>query len=570
MVAGFDKQAQTAGVVDAVRKGDFAAASAALATAAKGAKQVQVVGTDFSSLYQQTPLDYQRLAAMEAAMLEGEGYVVAANEGAGALAVATPIKLDDQIQAVAYALMPAKSLFDAAKQVEVDDRSYLGLRMGNIGVVEHGDSLLASSSEARRDPIAHSRFTVVSMAPDAMPGPFGLGLIGCLVGALGLLLAGFGALLTPKALARKTARASIDDSIADEPTLAEQIASEAMLALSEDVALPKKAAKPRVVAAGEGEEGRAKSGVSLASVDPALEDAEISVLGQVIGGWLDSQDIASVAVGHDEHGASAGVLTNLVAGLVAAGRKVYLLGQVPAPVIAFAGEHLKAGASIAAIAADSGKIELRVVVEGKPLTGDALDALGAGQAHRGEDGSEETVEVMEAYLTRLTENSDLGRQVCVGVSGPYSGHLARALELHGVRVSDGVDAEFAVRLADNGTAIFVSGSHGEMLLPQQVLKLLAGDLLDRAPGSEVILNEEAAKSLATHVIAHGGNAKVAGPGVAQLHTAMVEHGALLGGDLDGHILFGDAANTGADGFQAALRLVDLLSYVEHADEILGA
>lgn len=566
----FEKHVNSPGVIDAVKAGDMAGATRALTSVSPKAKQVQVAAPDLTGLYQQSSLDYIRLAVMEASLLEREGYVMATTLAGGQLAMATPVLVDGKVAAVAYSAIPAETLFSAARSVEIDERAYLALRMGNTGLIEHGDTLLSSNSEAQKDAIKQSRLSVISVAPDAVAGPFGLGLMGCLLAAALMAAGGIATLLAPKLLAARKKKIVVVDDAPQEPTLAEQIASEAMVELSLDA--QKQAArisKPITTPADEpGEAKQSTSEEDLSRVDPNRGEGFLHQLGQSIGGWLHSQGITDVAVGHDQSELSLGVMGGLVEGLVMAGRSVHELGQAPTPMVVLAGEILGGGTSIVALAADDGRVELRVVASGQPLAGPSLSSLADTSPHQAEHGTRQQVDFIETYLGQLTQDSDLVRDVCVSVSGPYAGHLARALELHGARVSDGIDAEFGVRMSDNATAIHVTGSKGEILLPQQILKLLAVDLLDRAPGSDLIFDDGAAKALAGPVISHGGNAKVVEGGVANLHAALVEHGAAMGGDMDGHILFGDFLRSGPDGFAASLRLVDLLSYAEHADEIL--
>ena len=101
--------------------------------------------------------------------------------------------------------------------------------------------------------------------------------------------------------------------------------------------------------------------------------------------------------------------------------------------------------------------------------------------------------------------------------------------------------------------------HGEMIAADRVVALLAQDMLGRHPNAVVVADVLSSQVLFDAVENAGGKAIMAASGHALVKEMMRESGALLGGEMSGHIFLGEDYYGFDDGFMAAGRLLQLLA-----------
>ena len=93
----------------------------------------------------------------------------------------------------------------------------------------------------------------------------------------------------------------------------------------------------------------------------------------------------------------------------------------------------------------------------------------------------------------------------------------------------------------------------------QILALLAADLLRERPGATVIADVKASQVLFDHIAANGGNPVMWRTGHSPIKSKMAETGAPLAGEMSGHIFFADRYFGYDDGLYAAVRLIDTVA-----------
>jgi len=94
---------------------------------------------------------------------------------------------------------------------------------------------------------------------------------------------------------------------------------------------------------------------------------------------------------------------------------------------------------------------------------------------------------------------------------------------------------------------------GRILWSDQVLLLLARDLLQRRPGAGVVADIKCSKVLFDGVRQAGGRCALSPSGYVLVREAMDREGALLGGELSGHIFFADGWGGVDDALYAAIQ-----------------
>ena len=101
--------------------------------------------------------------------------------------------------------------------------------------------------------------------------------------------------------------------------------------------------------------------------------------------------------------------------------------------------------------------------------------------------------------------------------------------------------------------------NGRIIWGDQLMILLASDVLKENPGSTIIADVKASQALFDKVSQMGGNPLMWRTGHSLIKAKMVETGAPLAGEMSGHIFFADKYYGYDDALYAAVRLINYVS-----------
>ena len=102
------------------------------------------------------------------------------------------------------------------------------------------------------------------------------------------------------------------------------------------------------------------------------------------------------------------------------------------------------------------------------------------------------------------------------------------------------------------------------------MMLFAADILDKTPGSKIIYDVKSSRLLASWIKEHGGQAVMCRTGHSFVKAKIKETGALLAGEMSGHIFFNDRWIGSDDAIYAGARLLEILSKFANPSEILNS
>jgi len=303
-----------------------------------------------------------------------------------------------------------------------------------------------------------------------------------------------------------------------------------------------------------------------------------------------------VAVGQDNRLSSTELKAAFVNGVRAAGVDVVDIGQVPTPMLYFAAAHWKLDGG-ANITGSHNPVEyngVKMVHAGAlPLTEDEIQHLRklaeSGNFERGEGGLDrlsprddyfDTVSRLVRPARRLKVVVDAGN----GVAGLYAPELLRRIGCEVVELhceSDGtfphhlpdpedeknvedlqarvveVGADLGIAYDGDADRVGVIDERGQRHEADLVLILLARDLLTRHPGAKVVFDVKSSQSLVDDVRAHGGVPVMWKTGHSHLKRKMREDGILLGGEVSGHMFFGEGYYGVDDGILASCKIIEI-------------
>jgi len=331
-------------------------------------------------------------------------------------------------------------------------------------------------------------------------------------------------------------------------------------------------------------------------VDPQLDPATCEAIGRGLGTTLRRAGAKNAAVGRDIRLSSDRIRDDLVRGLVSTGLDVVDIGVVPTPCLYYALYNLDVGGGVM-ITGSHNPAEyngFKASVGKASIFGEGIRAVRDRIAARDFDegrGSVTERRILPEYLDRITEGvvPDRGLVVVVdagnGVAGPHAPDVLETLgcTVHRLHCEpDGrfpnhhpdptVDANLADLIkkvketgADLGIAfdgdadrIGAVDEKGTILRGDRLLALFARDVLKDGPTS-VIFEVKCSKGLIEDIAAHGGTPVMWRTGHSLIKQKMKEEGALLAGELSGHMFFKHRYFGYDDAIYAAARLVEIVA-----------
>lgn len=305
-----------------------------------------------------------------------------------------------------------------------------------------------------------------------------------------------------------------------------------------------------------------------------------------------------IAVGHDNRVTSPELAAGLVAGIRSAGADVLDVGTVPTPVLYWAEATLgtQAGVQITGSHNPPEWNGVKMSLARGALYGDAIqeikDRILNGRMDSG-SGAHERLEVLDRYVEDVAGRLELARPMHLAVDcGNGTGSLVavRLLERLGCTVtplfceSDGTfpnhhpdptvdenleDLIHTVRTSKHDLGVAFDGDADRIgavdekgnIVRGDVLLLLYGlDLLKkRGKGQKLIFDVKCSQVLPEVFAAAGGEPIMWKTGHSLIKRKMKETGALLAGELSGHIMVADDYYGFDDALYDACRLVSLVS-----------
>jgi len=230
-----------------------------------------------------------------------------------------------------------------------------------------------------------------------------------------------------------------------------------------------------------------------------------------------------------------------------------------------------------------------------PFYGDDIQRLGtiAGEgSYASGKGASEQHPLLDDYVARIASDYQAGRELRIawdagnGSAGEAMAKLTAALPGEHILLNETIDGTFpnhhpdptlpecleqlqdtvrsrgcdlGVAFDGDGDRIGAIDGEGRILWGDQIMVLLASDVLEAQPGATVIADVKASKTLFEEVAKMGGAPLMWRTGHSLIKAKMAETGAPLAGEMSGHIFFADRYYGYDDGLYAAVRLISHIS-----------
>ena len=121
------------------------------------------------------------------------------------------------------------------------------------------------------------------------------------------------------------------------------------------------------------------------------------------------------------------------------------------------------------------------------------------------------------------------------------------------------DSELGLAFDGDGDRLGVVTKDGKIIYPDRQLMLFAADVLSRNPGAEIIFDVKSTRNLFGWIRKHGGKPTLWKTGHSLVKAKMKETGALLAGEMSGHMFFKERWYGFDDGLYSGARLLEILS-----------
>ena len=133
------------------------------------------------------------------------------------------------------------------------------------------------------------------------------------------------------------------------------------------------------------------------------------------------------------------------------------------------------------------------------------------------------------------------------------------------------NADLGIAFDGDADRLGVVTNSGRIIYPDHLMMLFAKDVVSRNPGADIIFDVKCTRRLATLISAHGGRPIMWKTGHSLIKAKMKETGALLAGEMSGHIFFKERWFGFDDGIYSAARLLEILSLeTDDVDQVFAS
>jgi phosphomannomutase len=332
-------------------------------------------------------------------------------------------------------------------------------------------------------------------------------------------------------------------------------------------------------------------------VGQSLTTADALAIGRAYARTLAQAGGRRAAVGYDGRLTSPDLEAALVDGLCREGIDIVRIGRGPTPMLYYAAATLGVDGGIMVTGSHNPPEYngFKFVLGGKAFYGAAIKALATTAAGLGpppvRQGSIETQAILATYVTRLARDFDGSRPLAVawdpgnGATGEVVGELTRRLPGRHVVINGEIDGRFPAHHPDptvpanlvqlqhavarercdlglafdgDGDRIGVVDDGGQVWWGDQLMILLARDVLVRHPGAPILADVKASQVLFDEIARAGGRPVMTATGHSPIKALLAETGAPLAGEMSGHIFYADGYYGFDDAVYVAVRLLGIL------------
>lgn len=328
-----------------------------------------------------------------------------------------------------------------------------------------------------------------------------------------------------------------------------------------------------------------------------LSTDAVRQIGQAFASESLAQNSNRVVIARDGRLSSPELSAALAEGLQQGGCDVIDIGLAPTPVLYFAAHYLNTGTGIM-ITGSHNPPEyngLKMLMAGKTLYGDDIQRLYQRIVDKdlnNGQGNYSQQDLLDTYVDRIVGDIKLARPMNIavdcgnGAAGVVATQLFTRLGCKVTELFCDVDGTFPNHHPDpskmenlqdvcnavesnqldlglafdgDGDRVGIIDNRLKVIWPDRQMILYAEDVLSRNPGAQIIFDIKSSSHLGRAIESMGGEPLMWKTGHSLIKAKMKETGALLAGEMSGHIFFKERWYGFDDGLYSAARMLEILS-----------
>jgi phosphomannomutase len=332
------------------------------------------------------------------------------------------------------------------------------------------------------------------------------------------------------------------------------------------------------------------------TVGTTLFEADARALGRAFAACIADVGGKRAAVGRDGRLSSPALEQALVQGLAESGIDVVRIGLGPTPMLYYAAHTLgvDAGLMVTGSHNPADYNGFKLVLQKRSFYGADIQRIGeiaATGGFRSGRGEISTGRLLDKYVDRIAADYDGKRPLTVvwdagnGATGEALVRLTKTLPGRHILLNETIDGRFPAHHPDpteaknleqliatvkkdradlgiafdgDGDRIGVVDAQGRILWGDQLMTVLAADVIREKPGATIIADVKASQVLFDEIARVGGTPLMWRTGNSIIKSKMAEIGAPLAGEMSGHIFYADRYYGYDDALYAGVRLIGIL------------
>lgn len=333
-------------------------------------------------------------------------------------------------------------------------------------------------------------------------------------------------------------------------------------------------------------------------VGEQLTDETVGILSRAIGTFFVKNGATRIAIGYDARESSPRFCEIISHGLNASGCDVVLIGMVPTPVLyhtAFT-KDVDGGVMITGSHNPPHHNGFKICLGNTTLFGSQIQEIkeialsGVFEIGSGSVGS---IDVLDDYVADIVSKISFGRRKLKAVVDAGNGMgSVTAVPIYNrlgvelvelftepdstfpnhhpdptvtenlqdtIRAVHEHKADVGIAFDGDGDRIGIIDETGRIIWGDELMILLSRTVLAERPASTIIAEVKCSQNLFNDIEKHGGTAIMERAGHSIIKSRMKETGAVLAGEMSGHIFFADRFYGFDDAAYAGARLLEILS-----------
>ena len=342
-----------------------------------------------------------------------------------------------------------------------------------------------------------------------------------------------------------------------------------------------------------------------------VDEAFAEHLGRAFGSEALAAGDKAVAVGRDGRVSGPKLAAALIRGLKSTGLDVVDIGMVTTPMLYYVaatrGKHgCNSGIMVTGSHNPKDYNGFKMVMAGRAIYGDDIQKLNARietETYTTKRGRTAKLDIGAEYSARIVGDCKLARPMKIvvdsgnGIPGASAPAILRALGCEVIELYSRVDGDFpnhhpdpskpenlevlkmVVRATDaelglafdgDGDRLGVVTKDGHIIYPDRQVMFFARDILKRNKGATIIFDVKCSQRLPVAIRKAGGKPLMWKTGHSLIKAKLKETGSPFGGEMSGHLFFGERWYGFDDAMYTAARLLEILSRSKNPSAELDA